>query len=74
MGEMIYIVIYRGKSQNKWHGESNGVFEGPDAERLAHNYVECMNRQSESLTYAVVRGPIVNPVDMAAAEAALGAF
>jgi hypothetical protein len=74
MDEMLYIVVYHGKSQKKWYGEANGVFTGPDAERLAHNYVECMNRQSESLIYAVVRGPIVNPVDMAAAELALGKF
>jgi hypothetical protein len=68
--EDLFIVIYRLKApKGVWQSQAQGVFEGSEAQRLAHNYAECLNAQYPAHEHAVVHGPIVSPVEMAAAEA-----
>jgi hypothetical protein len=73
MDDLLYMVIWRPKSGGKWRAEPEGVFEGPSAERLAHNWAECLNSRG-TYEYRVVRGPIVSAETMAEVEARLGAF
>ena len=70
--ETVAVVLYRHKSGGKWSQQSNGVFEGSDAERLAKNFVECLNNnQGDSFVHVYIAGPITNPAEMAEQEAAL---
>lgn len=74
MDDDLYIVIYRFKSGGKWKAQSEGIFEGPEAERLARNYAECLNVNSIAYEHRVVHGPLVSPETLADAQARLGAF
>lgn len=73
MEEHLYIVIWRSKIQEcrAWRAESEAVFT---ERRLAENFIECKLAASNQWEFAIVEGPIVNPDQMAEAEARLGAF
>lgn len=80
MEEVLYIIVYRRPgSNNGWSTGVGCVFEGPQAQLEAYRYCEYLRHRdgpgfpaSRLMEYAVVRGPITSPAQMAEAEAQLG--
>jgi hypothetical protein len=64
MDDLIYIVVYRTKNlqTSTWSPESKGIFTGPEGERLARNYAECLNSQNKFYEHRVVRGEMMGAV------------
>ena len=68
MDEQLYIVVYRHPNE-PWREKTNGTFP---TQRLAENFIECSKATGFVGEMAWVGGPIVNPAQMAEAEAKLG--
>lgn len=70
--EMLYVVVYKLNLEDRWRVMSDGEFT---ERRLAENLIECKRATGWHLfRFGIVEGPIVNPKQMAEAEAALGEF
>ena len=68
--ETLYIVVCRG-TKGPWMPAPEGVLTEL---RLAENYIELKKLTGTSLEYAIVTGPITNPVEMAAQELLMATF
>ena len=68
--EHLFIVVYR-TAGGKWKPEPYGVCED---RKMAEKMIEVAVHKGETFEFAIVEGSIVNPAQMAEAEAALGKF
>jgi hypothetical protein len=69
--EILYIVLWRMSGTAHWSALHEGQMP---TRRLALNLIECKMAAGSTFEFAIVGGPIETTEEIAAEEAALGAF